>query len=189
MKKWHCRDLNMTMDWGVDRVCEIPCIVSTSLLWIRGPVGDGRVVDRLLSGREMLNLQGIGPAMQDTAEAAGNQADNKQKIDLAGNAFCGGVVVALMLAVIGHVPLASAIELSKEPLQVEASQEQKPSDGEAVQDADLDGEAVQDADLDGEAVQDADLDGEALEDAESESAVPASPARVADGTFDDDDEL
>ena len=99
-----CRDLNMTMNWGVWRENVTPCIVSTGILWLRGSCG-GRTVDRLLSGRELLQLQGFD------ARKAGKMAhafSQKEMVDLAGNAFCGPVLYPIVTALVACVPWATA---------------------------------------------------------------------------------
>lgn len=101
---FRCRDLNMTMNWGVWRENITPCIVSTGILWLRGSCG-GRIVDRLLSGRELLQLQGFD------ARKAGKKVhafSQKEMVDLAGNAFCGPVLYPLVTALVASVPWATA---------------------------------------------------------------------------------
>ena len=94
-----CRDLNMTMAWGNWRESEVPCVVSTASLWLRGP-RPGGAIDRLLSGKELLQLQGFEARRQEEAPHAFSQRD---KTDLAGNAFCGPMLFALVSGVVACV--------------------------------------------------------------------------------------
>ena len=94
-----CRDLNMTMAWGSWRESHTPCVVSTASMWLRGP-RPGGAIDRLLSGKELLHLQGFEARVQ---EAAPQAFSHKDKTDLAGNAFCGPILLALVSGVVACV--------------------------------------------------------------------------------------
>jgi len=110
LKQWVVRDLNMTMEWSRAQSSKVACIVSSSTLWLRGPVvhPNGTVVvhDRLLCGAELLSLQGVGLEFQSRSRSA--QLSHAQKTDLAGNAFSGNVVIAVLIASFLHVPLDTA---------------------------------------------------------------------------------
>ena len=54
----------MTMAWGKWRESQVPCVVSTGVLWLRGP-RPGGTIDRLLSGKELLQLQGFDAHWQE----------------------------------------------------------------------------------------------------------------------------
>ena len=101
---FRCRDLNMTMNWGNWRENITPCIVSTGILWLRGSCG-GSTVDRLLSGRELLHLQGFDARK---VGKMGHAFSQKEMVDLAGNAFCGPVLYAVVTALVACVPWATA---------------------------------------------------------------------------------
>ena len=92
---FRCRDLNMTMSWGNWRENITPCIVSTGILWLRGSCG-GRTVDRLLSGRELLQMQGFDARK---VSKTGHAFSQKEMVDLAGNAFCGPVLYAVAITI------------------------------------------------------------------------------------------
>ena len=78
--------------------------MSTGILWLRGSCG-GRTVDRLLSGRELLHLQGFDAKK---VGKMGRAFSQKEVVDLAGNAFCGPVLYAVVTALVACVPWAIA---------------------------------------------------------------------------------
>ena len=104
LKGFRCRDLNMTMNWGMWQEDVAPCIVSSSITWLRGscPV---RKVDRLLSGKEMLTLQGFDARLIGKTARVFSQ---RELVDLAGNAFCGPVLYAVVTGIVACVPWATA---------------------------------------------------------------------------------
>eukprot|EP00974_Lingulodinium_polyedra_P129358 11209724-Lingulodinium_polyedra.AAC.1 len=101
------QDLNVTFGWSRPCLGRTPCIVSTSTLWVRGPAqcNEGRrVVDRLLTGTELLHLQGLSPRLQAKATEA---FSFKEKTDLAGNAFNAAVMFSLITAAVACLPHSS----------------------------------------------------------------------------------
>jgi hypothetical protein len=89
------RDLNLSYDWGSWFEGYTPCIVSTSQMWIRGRARTGERVDRILLGEEALALQGYGYEDQCPVTHA---LTNKQRVDLAGNAFTAESFCKVVLA-------------------------------------------------------------------------------------------
>ncbi len=63
LKGFMCSDLNMTMSWEMWQDGVAPCIVSSSITWLRGTCLV-RKVDRLLCGKELLNLQGFDARLE-----------------------------------------------------------------------------------------------------------------------------
>ena len=60
LEELQSRDLNLSMAWGKSNVGALPCIVSSSRIWCRGPLaGDDEYTDRLLAGSELHNIQGF----------------------------------------------------------------------------------------------------------------------------------
>ena len=108
---FRCRDLNMTMSWGNWRENITPCIVSTGILWLRGSCG-GRTVDRLLSGRELLQMQGFDARK---VSKTGHAFSQKEMVDLAGNAFCAPVLYAVVTGLVACVPWATAFRAKHIP--------------------------------------------------------------------------
>lgn len=122
VRPWTCRDINMTLAWSRVRQEILPCIVSSSVMWIRGVINetpDGqvkRVIDRCLSGAELLSLQGFPLCLQARADAqSGDTAEKKfsdrQKVDVAGNAFNAAVLIPVLTATFATCPVAKAIAL------------------------------------------------------------------------------
>ena len=101
---FRCRDLNMSMSWGVWQDCVCPCIVSSSITWLRGTCR-GREVDRLLSGRELMQLQGWDARREGKTARVFSQ---REIVDLAGNAFCGAVLYPVVTGIVACVPWATA---------------------------------------------------------------------------------
>lgn len=122
---WTCRDLNMTLGWSRIRSGVTPCIVSSSVMWVRGPVSphtqvSPRVVNRVLTGRELLSLQGFSLQAQARAQVDAPLFSNKDRTDLAGNAFNGAVLVALLVATLSFAPLAAAIDIANRAFNAES---------------------------------------------------------------------
>ena len=92
--------------WQED-IC--PCIVSTSITWLRGTCA-GRKIDRLLSGKELLLLQGFDATLEGKTAHVFSQ---KELIDLSGNAFCGPVLYAVVTAIVACVPWATAFRAKR----------------------------------------------------------------------------
>ncbi len=88
-------DVNLSIQWCRARKREVPCIVSSSRMWAlhRG---------RLLAGEELLALQGFSIQVQhDYCDTW----SHKQLVDLAGNAYNGAVLAAVVTAVLAsHQP-------------------------------------------------------------------------------------
>jgi hypothetical protein len=159
MTQWACRDLNMTMEWGQCRTHMLPCIVSSSLMWLRGPVNQPtqpvRVVDRLVAGSELLCMQGLGFFMQGSGQAVFN---NKDKTDLAGNAFNGAVVGAMLTATMMQAPVGIARSFSMQAFvgsAVEAVADDSGADDSegSVGEEDLESESLVAKSLDGDSVE------------------------------------
>lgn len=104
-----CRDMNMTMAWGKTKIDRLPCVVSSSRMWARGVLPAGETVDRLLTGSELLHVQGFDLSAQ-SKEAPG-QFSHNEKTDLAGNAFNKAALYAVLTAAMACAPLARAISL------------------------------------------------------------------------------
>jgi site-specific DNA-cytosine methylase len=147
LKKWVVKDLNMTLEWGRCLENIFPCIVSTSTLWLRGPVvqDDGKIIraDRLLAGAELLSMQGVSLDLQ--SKSRSNQLCNKHKSDLAGNAFSGNIVLAVFLTLITCGPLEVAFELIT---SVPATTVHKEDSDGGLESEDEDGESETQSDPD-----------------------------------------
>ena len=98
LKTLRCRDLNMTMGWGKWCESSVPCVVSSATLWLRGP-HPGGTIDRLLCGKELLQLQGFDAHRQEASHAFAH----RDKVDLAGNAFCGPILFAVVSGLVACV--------------------------------------------------------------------------------------
>lgn len=111
------KDLQLSIDWGSDRHDVLPCIVSTSLMWVRGPLSNSPssefpdFIDRLLTGSELLNIQGLPYQIQNKSTVV---LSNAQKSDLAGNAFCGAVISPILAALVAYAPLPAAFKMRME---------------------------------------------------------------------------
>jgi hypothetical protein len=105
----HVRDLLHSWSFGSISKNRTATVVSGSMLWVRGTyttrseidyqskvlvVVPGRkvVVDRMLTGEEHLAVQGFDVQRQDL----GGCFSFKELVDLAGNSFAGGVVIAVL---------------------------------------------------------------------------------------------
>ena len=101
------RDLHMSHDWQADRVGCLPCIASSSALWVRGPRRPGTsspdTIDRFLCGSELLAVQGLEHRRQNVSGFSESQLR-----ELAGNAFNAAVIYPLLFAVIAFAPVAAA---------------------------------------------------------------------------------
>jgi hypothetical protein len=126
----HVRDMHMSHDWGNIRVGFTPTIASSSNLWVRGTyVRDGSriTVDRKLCGAELLWLQGFSPRLWRDRVSPGDFSQ-KELLDLAGNAFCIGHVVPILVGIIACVPWKDAIghsaaEFGKAPAQAQSDED------------------------------------------------------------------
>jgi hypothetical protein len=109
------KDLNLSMNWGSEREDICPCIVSTSWIWIRGPVARKNrieIVDRLLCGEEALGLQGFDRSLR---RLAGDEKFSQRDLyDLAGNAFAGPCTIALVTALVACAPIADIFDIPRE---------------------------------------------------------------------------
>jgi len=121
LRDLHARDLHMTIEWGVSKKGYVPTITSSSQIWVRGSFCDTnaetRVVDRLLCGSELLALQGLPPDAWRTSELPG--FSQKDLADMAGNAFCAGHLIPVLVAAMTCVPWQEAIRLSHSALQTD----------------------------------------------------------------------
>ena len=118
-------DINMSLGWVSPSVGHVPCLVSTSQIWcfkLKHP----------LLGSEALALQGFG--FGDQVAIYPCHLAQRYTMDLAGNAFNGGVLAALLAATL------AAHTWDK-----------------LLRDSDLDGEEVPSAELDGEELPSAEL--------------------------------
>ena len=109
LKGLHIRDLNMTLSWGRTRVNCTPCVVSTSKMWVRGRTSANTIVDRFMSGSELLNLQGI------EFDHQGDQFTCKEKSELAGNAFNKAILYAVvtgLMTCVSHSSIATCTSSS-----------------------------------------------------------------------------
>lgn len=96
------RDLTMSIDWGRLQENQSPCLVSTSRIWLR-------LRRRSLAPSEALALQGFSHRIQKPTSVTPAQA-----MDLAGNAFCGAVVMPILSAVFACLDWERALRLHDE---------------------------------------------------------------------------
>lgn len=97
------RDLHNSLAWGSSREGICPCLVSSAIIWARGPCtfpdGTTECMDRLLSGQELLMFQGFDEGLQNRCQT---EISHNELVDIAGNHFGKAPVGAL------HEPLRSA---------------------------------------------------------------------------------
>jgi len=164
------RDLHMSVDWSTERTEFTPCIASSSNLWARGPRDPQRhgpdrlVIERFLSGSELLMLQGLYYSRQKfrSDRKLKETFKNSMLVDLAGNAFNAAVLYPLMTAVVLCAPLAESIRLctsarlvdvdgdlaTKAENQMEAAMKQAMTMAPMAAPLDLSDDGEQDADHD-----------------------------------------
>ena len=82
----------------------LPCIVGSSVIWVRGTLQIGQVIDRRLHGTEALAVQGLGHKRQIAKVKALNY---DQQLDLAGNMFVAEVFSAFFLAAFSTMDVSS----------------------------------------------------------------------------------
>ena len=93
-------DTNLSCDWQNVQLNMVPCLVSTSSIWLLKR-------NRLLTGKEALGLQGFGYNFLDECDPP---LANREEVDLAGNAFNGGVCLAVMLALVLSADWSSILD-------------------------------------------------------------------------------
>ena len=105
-------DVNMSCEWQHVQKDLVPCLVSTSRTWLIRQM-------RLMSGMEALNLQGFSYQFQQVCDPP---LTCREQVDLAGNAFNGGVCEAVLFAlvvgsdwktIVGHMLSARARRMAK----------------------------------------------------------------------------
>lgn len=110
----HVRDLHMSIDWGNARVGHTPTITCSSTMWCRGQYQgrDGRMIkiDRKLCGAELLALQGL-PAWRWRPFTTISDA---HATDMAGNAFCFGHLLPIIVSLVACVPWKDAFETRRQ---------------------------------------------------------------------------
>lgn len=139
------RDLHMSAEWQVEREGYMPCIVSSSALWVRG-ASRGQYIERFLSGAELLCLQGLDYGRQNLEGFS-----HSNLVDLAGNAFCSAVIFPLITGLFCCAPLAEAIKLSKmefESLEEEGEESEAGGEADPVLDVSGDEQELMDFDID-----------------------------------------
>ena len=92
-------DINMSIGWVRPRSGMLPCIVSSSHIWQLHACKE-------ITGEELLCLQGFSHQLQATVTppACGKIFTQVSKIDLAGNAFNGAVLMAVLTAALSTYP-------------------------------------------------------------------------------------
>ena len=105
----HGRGGDSTVGFILDRMVRLGMICAD----IAATCKDGtvRIIDRRLTGTELLRLQGFGDDLS-PSRSVPSGFTTAQLTDLAGNAFCSGVCIATLLATLIAVPHREAIELS-----------------------------------------------------------------------------
>jgi hypothetical protein len=104
------RDLNLSADWGATKRNMISCCTSGSIMWLWGRLSSGEVIDRKMTGDELLCVQGLPYQMQETA-ARGLSCECQA--DLAGNMFNGAAVLAFLTCVFTCMPFGEVIRQHK----------------------------------------------------------------------------
>lgn len=94
-------DLNYSMNWGAASYDKCPCIVSTSMLWCLRRNGGQEIMPE-----EALCLQGFSYSAMRPQAFTGRQV-----YDLAGNAFNGGVLAAVISACFASCDWAECLEV------------------------------------------------------------------------------
>ena len=100
------RDLNLSADWGSTKRNMISCCTSGSIMWLWGRLSSGEIIDRKMTGDELLCVQGLPYAMQ-TRAASGLSCECQA--DLAGNMFNGAAVLAFLTCVFTCMPFGEVI--------------------------------------------------------------------------------
>ena len=90
-------------------VSTLPCLLPNSSWWVPPQSDDDRAAARPLLGREMMCLQGFN-----MSEADVEGTTDANLADLAGNAFCGSVVAAILSSLFVSVPWTSVEEAEAE---------------------------------------------------------------------------
>lgn len=94
-------DLNYSMNWGAASYGKCPCIVSTSMLWCLRRNGGQEILPE-----EALCLQGFSHSAMRPQAFSGRQV-----YDLAGNAFNGGVLAAVISACFASCDWAECLDV------------------------------------------------------------------------------
>ena len=127
------RDLHMTEDWGVMRDGHLPCIVSSSIIWVRGTLQTGQVIDRRLHGTEALAVQGFGHKSQTAKVKA---LTYEQQLDLAGNMFVAEVFSVFFLTAFATIDVSNihqAVQTSRLHVDDASHRSQSQDDGESME--------------------------------------------------------
>ena len=131
MTSYGARDLHMTEEWGVMRHAYLPCIVGSSVIWVRGTLQTGQVIDRRLHGTEALAVQGFGHKSQTAKVKA---LTYEHQLDLAGNMFVAEVFSVFFLTAFVTMDVSSihrAVQESR--LNVDAEAMSSADDGESME--------------------------------------------------------
>lgn len=120
-KMFFC-DLNFSMAWTRVTSDQVPCLVGSSRIWVFGrDVGAVQVTCDLdeihrsdLSPVEALSLQGMPVLFQDVDWIS--KEPPREIMDMAGDAFNGGVVAACLIAMIGAPPMATILDVAGAPV-------------------------------------------------------------------------
>ena len=133
MASYGARDLHMTEDWGVMRNAHLPCIVSSSVIWVRGTLQTGQVIDRRLHGTEALAVQGFGHKSQTAKMKA---LSYEQQLDLAGNMFVAEVFSVFFLTAFATIDVSNihrAVQTSRLHVDDASHRSQSQDDGESME--------------------------------------------------------
>ena len=87
------RDINMSLPYGKNEVNVCPCLVSTNIMYCRGSFRDAHnkshTIDRVLTGQEILSLQGfdLDKQVASMSKVSLRRFSFAEYADLGGNAF------------------------------------------------------------------------------------------------------
>ena len=133
MTSYGARDLHMTEEWGVMRHAHLPCIVGSSVIWVRGTLQTGQVIDRRLHGTEALAVQGLGHKSQTAKVKA---LSYEQTLDLAGNMFVAEVFSVVFLTAFATIDVSNihrAVQTSRLHVDDASHRSQSQDDGESME--------------------------------------------------------
>ena len=116
------RDVNLSYGWGSEETNACPTILESSVMHVRGWKSASKDVEapsehicRVLSGEELLSIQGFGPQWQ-LRYPEWHFWSHQDKVKLAGNAFDGHVLVPFFTAMFACAPIGEAIRLRKDSI-------------------------------------------------------------------------